>query len=202
MEEWLQPPTKRIVREGEVSRGATRGERRERARARGERGEREARAAQRRSVAAAQRRSGAAAQRRSGTAAQRRSGAQALMTPPFESFSPLYITNRVRLVDLRNPSEQARASLVHIANVCCLLSAVCCLRWLFERTDGRTTADDHARASRLAPADPDRGGTPPCLPRAVVDVFFDHSEWPLAGKGGGGAPCEVPDLRLISQVSG
>ena len=46
---------------------------------------------------------------------------------------------------------------------------------MFERTDGGTTAD-HARASRLAPADPDRGGTPSCLPRAVVEFSCSYLE--------------------------
>ena len=141
------------------------------------RGEREAKEAQRRS--------GAAAQRRNGAAAQRRASADHL---PFESLSPLYVTNRFRFVELRNPSERARASLlvVHVADVCCLLSAAAC----WNTTDGG--AADQARALRLAPANARLGRT--AVPRLVLlwIIFFVHW-WERRG----GALCSVPDLRLI-----
>ena len=104
--------------------------------------------------------------------------------------------NRFRLVELRNPSEQARASLVHVADVCCLLSAVCggCSN---ERTAGRRPTTRGPRALHLPipiGAEPPRA----CL---VLLCFFSSltilsGHW--LGKEGGETPREVPDLRLIS----
>ena len=80
-----------------------------------------------------------------------------------------------------------RASLVHVADVRCLLSAVA--DW--NTTDGGTA--NQAWALRLAPANASLGRT--AVPRLVLSwITFHVYWWERRGK----TPSGVPDPRLIS----
>ena len=121
-------------------------------------------------------------------AERRRSDSASAPPPPSNRFS--HCTLRFALVRTSCEVKRAFAHAPRAREARRRRLLLCCLR-LFERTDGGLTAD-YARASRLAPTDPDRGGTP----RACVVLlcgfscpfFFEIKKTPFG----------VPDLRLIS----